>query len=248
MKAGQCRGAHLAEGFNRQRAARCSNSGIAEHEPLQPSKSAAMHTQAGMLLLRLGAQPGMKRMTVVGPRALVPSSAQPDGPTRLDDVSQLLLLAEPRLQQGEEQLHELLAILLHSVVCRGTGGVGADALRVKCRPHKLTERRCMEEGMLNTRARLTGSVIRTQPSSASSTPQSTRQAGQGRQGRQAANAPRLSARASGAGSTGSRQPCSMARNSSLQGAGGVGTHLRVKPWGEKWGQQLCLVLWEVQLL
>jgi hypothetical protein len=30
-----------------------------------------------------------------------------------------VLAPKPRLQQGEEELHELLAVLLHAVVCGG---------------------------------------------------------------------------------------------------------------------------------
>ena len=50
----------------------------------------------------------------------------------LDDASQLRLALEPRLQQGEEELHKLLAVLLHAMVC-GTAGTAGKARCNECR-------------------------------------------------------------------------------------------------------------------
>lgn len=119
-------------------------------------------------------------------------------PAHLNDVPQLLLLAEPRLQQREEQLHKLLAILLHRMVCRGQSSMNRRLLSTMPGPaeHPLSSGGTEQQPKIH---------ISPDPNSAPSF--STAPAG---------HAPRLRARASGAGSTGSRQPCSMARNSPLQ--------------------------------
>lgn len=119
--------------------------------------------------------------------------------SHLDDVLQLLLLAEPRLQQSEEQLHKLLAILLHRMVCRGQPGMNRRLLSSTPGPQSI---RC-PAGAWAAAPR----YIYSNPDPHSAPSFSTAPAG---------HAPRLRARASGAGSTGSRQPCSMARNSPLQ--------------------------------